>query len=210
MRIERSRLTEVLEIITEMQEVLEVLSMDRQISTDYIRSHDGKPPSVGHSGFWARTLVRNLVADVEARVFQLRRACLAINKLGRGSFTPEEIVCLNDENLRIERGIVKIEKAKTRTSEGVLFAFNMLARATEIDNPIDTANDPMWPDFLYVLKIRDRFTHPKRLSDLSATAGELNKVANVMKWFQEKMGGVLTEGIRKIKEFLADLEGFTS
>jgi hypothetical protein len=131
------------------------------------------------SQFAKRTIVRTAFSVVEGLVNLTKQYLLDTNM---HIFSPEEIVALKESTIRInQKGDVEEKDYFPRVQENVLFAFNMLQKATYDKHDIDRKS-PYWKKFGELTNLRNVLTHPKVCSNLQISSTHLYDPAITMLW----------------------------
>lgn len=191
---------EVRNIIQDVDDVFRFVITEGQIMNRYIDSEDEEA-----HGFWIRTAIRNVFAEWEARLYQLRRVCLAYQSIGVISFTHAEILGLEDCSFRVnDQGQVVKREAKTATAASFRFVFSMLANACGVANPLDTSGSD-WTDFQTIIKVRNRLTHPKTTSCFDISNDEAAAFGRSVKWMNSIFDAMARQASAEINSRLKDL-----
>lgn len=118
--------------------------------------------------FWLRIAVRTAIDSVDAMIYRLKIPVRKLIKL---------------------RGLEKklLPKPKKR---GLIFTFKEFAVAFNVAFEIKE-NDENYKEYLTARKIRDRITHPKKLSDLNVSVNEYGKLVDAFLWFQKSFAQLI-------------------
>lgn len=151
-----------------------------------------------------RVLVRSLFAFVEGTCFAMK--CLAV-ELDRGvRLTPEERMLAAEMTFELApSGQVESRRAKLRTLSNINFAFTLVAKTAEVTFSLD-ASGAGWQTLQRALKMRDRLTHPKSLTDLGVSDAEVRDALRVFIWFESQVALVLAAVVRALGEQTAALK----
>lgn len=114
--------------------------------------------------FWLRIAVRTGIDSVDAMTYRMK------------TFTREAIKL---------RGIQKKLYSKPK-KKALILTFKELAVALDSTFEIEE-DDENYKDYLKAHKIRDRITHPKKLTDLNISIEEYEKVANAFIWLYKSL-----------------------
>ena len=132
-----------------------------------------------------RLLVRSVFTFVESLSYLLKIQALHLLSPDQVSFgdrlvAQEEAFELGDD------GVVKQRAGKLRTISNIRFAFKFYAKAYENDFELDVASRG-WQCLRRSLKVRDRLTHPKKLSDLLVADDEYTDSVKTFIWFERQI-----------------------
>jgi hypothetical protein len=185
------------EIFKDVGLVLTKIDDDWDIFFEYCKEISARDDR--HAHFWRRNAFRIAFADIEARVYQLRRICLAVYKAGFRGFESYEIGLLEDKYYRLKNGKVQPMDAKTSLTDGILFTAEMFAKIYGTVSPIDTGGEPEWALLKACVTVRARLMHPKTVSDLEVSLDEVNCLNRVEKWIKSKLSQLAAEA----QDFLA-------
>jgi len=116
-----------------------------------------------------RAFVRAFFASVGTLLWTLRRLALSRHYAGQHSFPPNVL-----HELRTQGNVGPAKALST-----VLPAFGD-AYGVHVANP---RLDPGWPSFATLIAVRNRITHPKRLSEFDVADTELDQLRAAHQWF---------------------------
>jgi hypothetical protein len=131
-----------------------------------------------------RMHVRSISATIEAFIYVWKQTalrahpdpkCPAISEAER-AFAQEQEYRLADS------GDIEIRRTKISLEANLRFAFKLLAKACSVPFELDLSGSE-WPSFRRAIKIRDRITHPKSVSDLNISDEDANDVSEGFGWF---------------------------
>lgn len=106
------------------------------------------------------------------------------SKLDDPNLPVQDFYCSLGEDYLIEDdGTVVTKEKKIRTIANILYSLRFAARV--LNKTIDPCKIDKWPDVKPSIKIRDRITHPKHISDLNVTEEEMGMALNSIIWFME-------------------------
>ena len=134
--------------------------------------------------FWRRTFVRSIFVSLEASAYGLKRIALLSHRLHQIDFSPADVAILSEEKYTLD------DKGETRMKEtnfqsfvpNMKFAFKAFAKANGVTFTLDLSQTPL-ADFE---QVRNRLTHPKRLSDLTVSNAELETAVKIVAGFSEQ------------------------
>jgi len=146
--------------------------------------------------FCTRTIVRTLSAEFEAMIFFLAELLVKLNCIDSKVFnlSPEELNVLKSESLMIKRnGDISVTQKFYPFQERMLFVLKMAAKILNPDAMPNT-NDSNWANVKSFIKIRNRLTHPKSLSDLHITDNEVDDLNGAQDWVRASVSAIFTAG----------------
>lgn len=129
-----------------------------------------------------RHFVRAFFANVEALNWTLRQIALSRARAGMVRFSAGEMAALRGVNYRLTLKGPRPEKMRESFEESQLFAWRAFAKAFALPLPIERGKRH-WQEFMWAVRIRDRLTHPKRLSDMMLTLDDSLRLAKVADWW---------------------------
>jgi len=177
-------------------EIVEVLRVPEQSDgTSKLRDPATLPPSQ------RRFVVRAVFSMMEAICFQLKQMCLESPFASR--LTPGEMALARDEDFEVDdRGEVATRSARIRFLSNLRFAFRVVVKSHDAPFALDTSGSG-WAALQAAVKVRDRVTHPKRVSDLDLSDEEIRRVVDAFRWFDSQVGLLLVNVIRGLRGHLA-------
>jgi hypothetical protein len=133
--------------------------------------------------FWRRVVVRNIFVLLEACAYGMKRAALHRSRHFEIGFTTSELALLSEEKYYLDDGEPKTDANNyQRFIPNFKFAFKGFAKSFGFQFSLDTSKSPL-KDFE---QLRNRLTHPKKLSDLTITDPEAQMVQRLWKWFNDE------------------------
>lgn len=170
--------------IEDFRNVATVLSDDAGVLIANV-SDDGP-----NAGFWKRTAVRAVFADMEAMTFQfrtwLRRQANDSNFALK--FSPDEITIIHAIDFYPKPKGVNIPRG---AANKFLFTFQMLWKSGNSIYPHDE-NSAEWVDFKDALRIRNRVVHPTTATDLEISPADLKLIRRVGSWLESQYKSIAT------------------
>ncbi len=118
--------------------------------------------------FWLRIAVRTAIDSIDAMIYRFKIPVRKLIKL---------------------RGVEKKLLPKIK-KKGLIFTFKELAVVFDVTFEIKE-HDENYKEYLKARKIRDRITHPKKLSDLNVSVNEYVKVVDAFLWFQKSFAQLI-------------------
>ncbi|CAN5389970.1 hypothetical protein BH11PSE11_BH11PSE11_12240 [soil metagenome] len=149
-----------------------------------------------HSGPQRRSLVRAIFALIEGITYGIKQTALELdNKLER-RLTEVERMAISETAASIgSKGQVEINSVYPKVKNNVLFAFNMLGKATGSAYQLEIGVVG-WEAFQKSLLVRDRITHPKQASDLAISDPEIEVLKAAFWWFHKAMLVAMFSGLQ--------------
>ena len=132
-----------------------------------------------------RLLIRSVFSVIESISFRVKTGALLWET---NALSPGEIALIKEEDYELDdSGDVTIRKARLTLLKNFRFAFSVAAKAAGADFRLDVGGVG-WQALRETIPVRDRLTHPKKLSDLSVTEDEVRKAMTAFDWAWEQMG----------------------
>lgn len=132
---------------------------------------------------WRRVYIRSVFSMIDSICFRLKAEILDSIKgaLEKNKFSPGEISMLKEQAYEVDnKGKVTKRKIYLKSEKNFKFAFYTAAKLTKGFN-LDVSGIG-WKSFTDAVKIRNRVTHPKSISDFSILKKELLTVNRAFKW----------------------------
>jgi hypothetical protein len=152
-----------------------------------------------------RMYVRATFATIEAWIYVMKQIalrshpdpnCRTISEAER-AFAQEHEYKLTDS------GDVEIRRTKISLEANLRFGFKLLAKAGSVPPELDVSGTE-WQSFKRAIKIRDRITHPKGLSDLNIADEDFNDVTAGFGWVLISYTKLFTAIVLKAKSEAED------
>ena len=160
------------------------------------------PNPTGLDPIMRRVLVRSVFSFIEGTAYGLKQ--FAIRQSEELSFGERTLA--NDESYELkDNGEVVRRSARLRFLSNIRFAFKIFAKATEVQFSLDTASVG-WHHLTIALKIRDRLTHPKCVSDLAVTDDEIRTAFSAFTWFDSQIILLLVHTVKKNRAILEEIQ----
>jgi hypothetical protein len=131
-----------------------------------------------------RMLVRGIFATIEAVIYVTKQIALAAQsdpKCPTISEAERAFAMERDFKLTPSGDVVQRD-AKIPLEANIRFAFKLLAKAGSASTLLDVSGLE-WQSLQRAIKVRDRITHPKNISDLTISDAELSDVMIGFNWF---------------------------
>ena len=168
---------------TPYKELIEVLSNDLIAS--------GAELTKPNTQFRRRTLVRSFFAQVEGEAFLRKRFALEQREGGDVEFSAAEFAILREEQYDLNnKGAVRTQQKFLKLADNLRFSFRAFAKAFGSSYSLDVSGSG-WQSFKNAIDIRNRITHPKRLSDLNITEDNMKDIFAAIDWYKIESLGLL-------------------
>jgi hypothetical protein len=147
-----------------------------------------------------RIYVRSVFATIEAWIYAMKQMalkwhpdpmCPTISEAER-AFAQELEYKLTDS------GEVESRRAKISLEVNLRFAFRLFAKSGYLTSDLDVSGSE-WQVFRRAIKIRDRITHPKSVSDLNISDDDFKDVTTGLGWILISHAKLFTEIALKAK-----------
>jgi hypothetical protein len=186
--------------ISEFRDLLNVL-------IDDLKSINKK----GISQFWRRTLLRTMFANIESFTYAIKHIAFQISIVKSKKLSISEKLFIDEEEYKLEDNgeITHGKRAKIRTKSNFLFSFKVLAKVCGTVSPIKTDKSNDWNNFINVLKLRNRITHPKNKFQLTITDEEYEKIREVLRWYIKLLGDSSNLIFEQLNSYEADVKKAT-
>ena len=115
-----------------------------------------------------RIYVRSVFATIEAYIYVLKQIALRMHPDPKcPTISEAERAFAHEQEYRLtDSGDVITRRTKISLEANIRFAFKLLAKAGSLPSELDVSGSE-WQSFRRAIKIRDRITHPKSVSDLN-------------------------------------------
>lgn len=135
--------------------------------------------------FAARTMVRTMAAEFEAKLYLLQQLLLQLHRKDSINLKPEEIVLLQGQTYAIGHGGKVISSPKfLKFQDSLLFTAHVWSRCYK-HTVFANTSDPRWQHVLTYLKVRNRLMHPKQRADLDISEAEIESLNRAQDWLRE-------------------------
>jgi hypothetical protein len=130
-----------------------------------------------------RMYVRSAFATIEAWLYVWKRIALSAHPDPKCSTISEaERTFAQEHEYRLtDSGEVETRRTKISLAANLRFGFKLLAKAASVPSELDVSGSE-WQTFRRAIKIRDRITHPKSVSDLNISDEDFNDVSVGFGW----------------------------
>lgn len=174
-RIEQSELLrhqeELNKLLRHLDLVIRPLDADYNLAGKYWRE-DKK-----NEQFWSRVVIRCLFADIEARLFHLRKAALKMGEVRKVTFTNDEIEILTEIKTN---GKPKFLPLKDSAKE----SFRLFAKSVGATFVVDFGT-PGGKALLDTVEVRNRLMHPKETFDLGISQRDIEASEKAIEWLNK-------------------------
>jgi len=135
--------------------------------------------------FTRRAYIRSTFAMIEGTTWIIKQTILKALEMTDKTFQPGEYELLSDKSYELKaNGDIKEQTKFLKLPENIKFTYKALEKHThtEFDLGIGTI---AWTNFQEALKIRNRITHPKNISEFSVSDPEIAICQQVTSWFNK-------------------------
>lgn len=175
------------------QSISELYEKDIQFVIDHINDDNHE--------FWRRELIRLVVTLFEAETYLLKKDLLNYCTKFNISLNPQITLTLQGKKFTIENsGKLKEGYLPVKLTDDIKFLFKQINEIRNFNLKVDY-QDNGWSDLQGTIKVRNRLTHPKSISEQLVTVLEIEKCMSGYKWFYKNFNGFLQQE----NEFLAKL-----
>jgi hypothetical protein len=130
-----------------------------------------------------RMYVRSAFATIEAWIYVIKQMALRAHPDPKcPTISEAERAFAQEHEYRLtESGDVVTRRTKISLEANLRFGFKLLAKAGSVPSELDVSGAE-WQSFKRAIKIRDRITHPKTVSDLNISDEDYNDVSGGFGW----------------------------
>jgi len=130
-----------------------------------------------------RMYIRSTFATIEALTYVWKQIALEAHPDPRCPvITEAERAFAHEQEYKLtDKGDVEIRRTKIALEANIRFAFKLLAKSASISSELNVSGSE-WQSLRRAIKIRDRITHPKHISDLTISDEECNDVSAAFGW----------------------------
>lgn len=157
-------------------------------------------------GFAARTCIRTLFSELEAKMFLLHELLLHMHTLSMIQLSPEEVIILKEQSCSVgSAGNIITSNKFIPFKENLLMTLSFSFRFFNKEVFRDT-KDPRWQDVISLIQIRNRITHPKQMVDLQISEHEVKIFNSAQDWLRTAFQSLFVspESFAKIKKTISD------
>jgi hypothetical protein len=130
-----------------------------------------------------RMYVRSVFATIEAWIYVMKQMALAAHPDPEcPTISESERAFAQEQEYRLtDSGDVEIRRAKISLEVNLRFAFKLFAKSGYVSSELDVSGSE-WQTFRRAIKIRDRITHPKSVSDLNISDDDFKDATAGLGW----------------------------
>lgn len=163
------------ELSTEVSGIIHSLSEDLKLCSE--------EADKTKSQFWRRAYARALFAYIEGLTYLKKLQAYYAHKTGKAEYTKAELAVILEETYELNsKGEATERTTFNNIDKNIRFAFQVYAQIYGLDFQLD-CSDHRWDAFKKAVKIRNRVTHPKRLSDLTITDADMQTLDDALVWY---------------------------
>jgi len=145
-----------------------------------------------------RSMVRSLFSCMEAHISHLKGSALLFSTGERDTFTPAEILALQDlEPFIDDKGKVSTRRAKVPFKANLRLGFRLLGRAMGKEIELDFSS-PGGTALANAIRVRDRITHPKTPECWKVSEAEAAEAVKGWEWMGEHLLAVIAPRVQRI------------
>jgi hypothetical protein len=193
----RKDLNRMREGFDEFKNMFELASEDVEFFRNKLLSEDNQ--------LWRRAYIRTTFAEIEAMVFRMKQVALKSCDMFGIKLSEAEINLIQEQSFDLrENGEIKTQAKFLRLQSNLRFAFKVFSRVLHFKYSLEVSSDG-WTFFDEALRIRNRLTHPKSLSDFHISDQDEIIVIKASDWFKESMKGLLNSGSEGISKYLSTI-----
>jgi len=143
--------------------------------------------------FWRRTFVRQVFAETEVQLSQLRTLLKIGVEAEFCTFNTAEVAVLYEEEYRVdEKGRVQTKTLKISTKENLQFVFVLIGKVLNKASLIDRGSTS-WAHLDEAIKKRDKLMHPRCAEDLHVDDPTFEVIGNAASWLDDLFGQAFKE-----------------
>lgn len=178
--------------------ISEIYDKDIQFVLDHINDDNYE--------FWRRELIRLSITLFEADVYLLKKDLLSYCNKFNISLNPEIILALQGKKFTIEgSGKLKEGYLPVKLTDDIKFLFNKITEIRGFSLKVDF-QDNGWSDLQYTIKVRNRLTHPKSISEQSIEAIEIKKCISSYTWFYSNFNSFLQQHNYFLEKYISRIK----
>jgi hypothetical protein len=163
-----------------------------------VEDHGGFPVPSLLSQSEKRLLIRSVFSYIEALSYLLK--VHALSETEGSTISSAEKMIAEEVTFELgDDGTVKARPAKLRTISNIRFAFKVFKKASGSSFELNLDSNG-WQCIQRSLKVRDRLTHPKGLSDLTVLDNEYDDSYKAFIWFERQMMLAMEARIQALRE----------
>lgn len=147
-----------------------------------------------------RMFVRSVFATIEAWIYVMKQIALRMHPDPKcPTISEAERAFAQELEYKLaDSGDVETRRAKISLEANLRFGFKLLAKAGKLSSELDVSGSE-WRSFCRAVKIRDRITHPKSVSELNISDEDYNAVSAGFGWVLISQVKLFTEIMIKAK-----------
>jgi hypothetical protein len=147
-----------------------------------------------------RSFVRAFLALVEYDTYNRKQRVLYLHTKGVHRFNESERIMLQEIQPELDdSGRLKLKRRYLRLIDNYRFAIRMFCKAVDIEFTLPT-NEPGWSAFKETVALRNRITHPKKLSEIEISDSQLKSVFDAFEWFKKVYRAIVDATNRRHRE----------
>ena len=128
-----------------------------------------------------RTVVRTIFAALEGLTAFLKWNALERAQREPGLYSVAEVSLLREESYGLgKQGDCTVQERFLPTLENLLFSYRMCTR--DLAAPAFNTQGSQWSQLAIAIRVRNRITHPRSLSDLTVSKAEVTRARLAFLW----------------------------
>lgn len=134
--------------------------------------------------YYRRGFIRALFAMIEGSIFVIKQTTLVAG-FSESKLSFAEVALLKEETFELDnKGDIRSQAKFLRIADNLRFTAKSASKVfnCELNLGIGTRD---WDDFLELIKIRNRITHPKSSDDFEVSKDEAELARKVFYWFND-------------------------
>jgi hypothetical protein len=177
----------------------------RQFHDAVAKFNDNQSKENGEDAeFYAKASIRALLGHVDGVAYTLRRIVVQSADEAGLSIPPSKLAELRERKYDVETDSILDEEKRLSTEASIKLATTWFPKLFGSDFRLDT-NGEGWRGFKRIIRVRNDFTHPKRLEHLFATAA-FPAIQPTNVWFLVQMRNMFAECGSKLGNVRPSLE----
>lgn len=157
-------------------------------------------------GFWRRSLIRLCISLFESETFLLKESLLKHCKKYNIVLNPETILALQGKKFTLgDNGKLKEGFLSAKLVDDIKFIFQQTKEIRKFSLVTDF-NSEGWHNLKETIKIRNRITHPKSVSEQNVRVDEIKICMSGYNWFHKNFDHFIKQDIEYLQNEIADMQ----
>ena len=171
--------TEIIKLIRHMRLTLEPLEADFEFAAMQLSIDENS--GCKHQQFWRRTLIRCLLANIEAMLWNMKNIIPKIALVSCVQLTSQELEVVNEKKLVNANGKIEARKYFPQFRENLMKTFSLFGKVHKLPVTLNYSQD--FEALCRTYELRSRLMHPKRPFDPNVSDLEIAEALSADKWF---------------------------